>query len=72
MSRLGTPRSYAASSYGAPGPTEQRLFDQAKESAAEALEVWKVFFDNDWKAFEEKARNTKIDIFKEIEMVDIN
>ncbi|GHB27622.1 hypothetical protein GCM10008106_05460 [Mongoliitalea lutea] len=65
MSRLFAPRSYASSSYGRPGPTEQRLFDQAKEAASEAMEVWKTFMENDWKAFVEKAKNTPIDIFQE-------
>ncbi len=71
MTRLFAPRSYANSSFGAPGPTEARLMQQAKESAEEALRVWNEFFENDWKVFEEKARNTKIDVFKEIEKVEV-
>ena len=71
MTRVFAPRSYASSSYGAPGATEQRLLEQAKESASEALKVWEAFFNNDWKIFVEKAKNTNIDIFKEIEKVDI-
>ncbi|MCF1753298.1 VPS10 domain-containing protein [Mariniradius sediminis] len=71
MSRLFAPRSYANSSFGAPGPTEQRLLDQAKESAKEAMVVWNAFMDNDWKPFVEKAQATQIDIFKEIEKVEI-
>jgi hypothetical protein len=71
MTRLFAPRSYANSSFGAPGPTEARLMQQAKESAEEALKVWNEFFENDWKVFEEKARNTKIDVFKEIEKVEV-
>lgn len=71
MSRLFAPRSYANSSFGAPGPTEQRLLDQAKESAREAMVIWNAFMDNDWKPFVEKAQATQIDIFKEIEKVEI-
>jgi hypothetical protein len=71
MSRLFAPRSYANSSFGAPGPTEQRLLDQAKESAKEAMVVWNAFMDNDWKPFVEKAQATQIDIFKEIEKVEV-
>lgn len=71
ITRQYAPRSYASSSYGAPGATEERLFDQAKESAEEALELWEEFFQKDWKAFEDKVKNTPIDIFKEIEKVEI-
>lgn len=71
MSRLFAPRSYASSSYGAPGETEKRLLNQAKESAQEALEVYNAFMQNDWKAFQDKANSTTIDIFKEIEKVEI-
>ena len=71
MSRIFAPRSYANSSFVAPGPTELRLLDQAKESAKEAMVVWTTFMDNDWKPFVEKAQATQIDIFKEIEKVEI-
>ncbi|MDX5478143.1 MAG: hypothetical protein LPJ98_06760, partial [Cyclobacteriaceae bacterium] len=64
MSRLFAPRSYANSSYGAPGATEQRLMQHAKQSAEEAMKVYNAFFENDWKPFEEKAKATKIDIFQ--------
>lgn len=72
MTRLFAPRSYASSSFSAPGDTEKRLMDHAKASAQEALDVWNTFMDNDWKAFQEKAKSTPIDIFKEIEKVAIN
>jgi hypothetical protein len=71
MTRLFAPRSYANSSNSAPGPTEMRLLQQAKESAESALKVWNTFFENDWKQFEEKAKATQIDIFKEIEKVEV-
>lgn len=71
MTRLFAPRSYANSSNSAPGPTETRLLQQAKESAESALKVWNTFFENDWKQFEEKAKATQIDIFKEIEKVEV-
>lgn len=71
MTRVFAPRSYANSSFGAPGPTEQRLLDQARESAKEAMATWNAFMDNDWKPFVEKAQATQIDIFKEIEKVEI-
>ena len=71
MTRLFAPRSYANSSYTAPGPTEARLLQQAKESAESAMKVWNDFFENDWKQFEEKAKATQIDIFKEIEKEEV-
>lgn len=71
MTRLFAPRSYANSSFTAPGPTEDRLLQQAKESAESALQVWNNFFENDWKQFEEKAKATQIDIFKAIEKVEV-
>jgi photosystem II stability/assembly factor-like uncharacterized protein len=71
MTRLSAPRSYANSSNSAPGPTEVRLMQQAKESAESALRVWNTFFENDWKQFEEKAKATQIDIFKAIEKVEV-
>jgi photosystem II stability/assembly factor-like uncharacterized protein len=71
MTRLGAPRFYASSSYGAPGATEERLFEQAKESAEEALTVWREFFNGDWKAFEEKVNATPINVFGEVETVEI-
>jgi photosystem II stability/assembly factor-like uncharacterized protein len=71
MTRLFAPRSYANSSFTAPGPTEDRLLQQAKESAESALQVWNNFFENDWKEFEQKAKATQIDIFKEIEKVEV-
>ncbi len=71
MTRLFAPRSYANSSFTAPGPTEARLLQQAKESAESAMKVWNNFFENDWKQFEEKAKATQIDIFKEIEKVEV-
>jgi hypothetical protein len=63
MTMLFAPRYYAGSSFGAPGATEQRLMQHAKESAEEAMKVYNAFLENDWKPFEEKARATKIDIF---------
>ncbi len=64
MTMLFAPRRYAGSSYGAPGETENRVMQHAKESAEEAMEVWKVFFENDWKPFEEKVKATEIDVFQ--------
>ena len=72
MGRQGAPRSYASSSYGAPGATEERLYQHAKESAEEALVVWTSFFENDWKDFEQKVKNTSINVFNEIEKITIN
>jgi hypothetical protein len=71
MGRQGAPRSYASSSYGAPGLTEERLYQHAKESAEEALVEWRAFFEGDWKTFEEKVKNTRINVFQELEAVEI-
>lgn len=67
MTMLFAPRRYASSSFGAPGDTEERLMQHAKESAEEAMEVWNAFFENDWKPFEEKVKATEIDIFQLLE-----
>jgi hypothetical protein len=64
MSRQFLPRSYANSSFGAPGATEERLYTQAKESAAEAIAEVNKFMEGDWKAFEEKVKATPVDIFQ--------
>lgn len=66
MTRQFAPRSYASSSYGAPGPTEERLYAQAKEAADEAISEVNKFMEGDWKAFEEKVKATPIDLFEKI------
>ena len=66
MSRMFDPRSYANSSYTAPGATEERLLAQAKESVAEAIAKVEAFIQGDWKAFEEKVKATPIDLFQNI------
>jgi len=66
MSRLFDPRSYANSSYTAPGATEERLLAQAKEAAAEAIAKVEAFIQGDWKTFEEKVKATPIDLFQNI------
>ncbi|OYX13565.1 MAG: hypothetical protein B7Z16_15520, partial [Algoriphagus sp. 32-45-6] len=77
MTRLFAPRSYANSSYGAPGATEERLFSQAKAAADEAIAQAKAaadeaiakvteFMNGDWKAFEEKVKATPIDLFEAV------
>ncbi|PZV83797.1 photosystem II stability/assembly factor-like uncharacterized protein [Algoriphagus aquaeductus] len=66
MTRLFAPRSYANSSYGAPGATEERLFTQAKEAADEAIAKVNAFMNGDWKAFEEKVKATPIDLFEAV------
>ncbi len=64
MTRQFAPRSYASSSFAAPGPTEERLYTQAKESADEAIAKVNEFINGDWKAFEEKVKSTPIDLFE--------
>ena len=66
MSRLFDPRSYANSSYTAPGATEERLLAQAKEAAAEAIAKVEAFIQGDWKTFEDKVKATPIDLFQNI------
>lgn len=66
MSRLFDPRSYANSSYTAPGATEESLLTQAKEAAAEAIAKVEAFIKGDWKAFEDKVKATPIDLFQNI------
>lgn len=72
MSRLFTPRSYANTSYSAPGPTEQRLLAQAKEALGEALEVANAFFANDWKAYREKVESINISLFSDVPIFKID
>ena len=64
LTRQFAPRSYASSSFAAPGPTEERLYTQAKESADEAIAKVNEFINGDWKAFEEKVKITPIDLFE--------
>ncbi|MDP4748540.1 MAG: hypothetical protein NWS12_08740, partial [Algoriphagus sp.] len=59
-------RSYANSSYAAPGATEERLLDQAKDAASAAISKVEAFIQGDWKAFEEKVKATPIDLFGNI------
>ncbi|MFT6892716.1 MAG: photosystem II stability/assembly factor-like uncharacterized protein, partial [Algoriphagus sp.] len=58
MTMVSLPRRYAGSSYSAPGPTEMRLFDQARSAADEAMAKVELFMNGDWKAFEEKVKAT--------------
>ncbi len=66
MGRLFAPRGYAGSSYSAPGATELRLLDQAKEALGEALVVANEFFANDWKAYREKVESIDISLFSDV------
>ena len=66
MTKLFAPRSYANSSYAAPGATEERLLDQAKDAASAAISKVEAFIQGDWKAFEEKVKATPIDLFGNI------
>ena len=66
MTHLFAPRSYANSSYTAPGATEERLLGHAKEAAAAAIAKVEAFIQGDWKAFEEKVKATPIDLFGNI------
>ncbi len=66
MTMQGVPRRYAGSSYGAPGATEERLYTHAKESADEATAKVNEFLNGDWKAFENKVKNTPIDLFEKL------
>ena len=66
MSKVFAPRSYVNSSYSAPGETEQRLYDQGKQAADQAIAKVDEFMNGDWKEFEEKVKNTKIDLFENV------
>jgi hypothetical protein len=66
MTRLFAPRSYANSSYGAPGATEERLYTQAKLAADEAIAKVDAFMNGYWKGFEEKVKATPIDLFDSV------
>jgi hypothetical protein len=66
MTHLFAPRSYASTSYAAPGATEERLLGHAKEAAAAAIAKVEAFIQGDWKAFEEKVKATPIDLFQNI------
>jgi hypothetical protein len=63
MTHVFAPRSYASSSYAAPGATEERLLSQGKEAAAAAIAKVEAFIQGEWKAFEEKVKATPIDLF---------
>jgi hypothetical protein len=63
MTHVFAPRSYANSSYAAPGATEERLLSQGKEAAAAAIAKVEAFMQGEWKAFEEKVKATPIDLF---------
>ncbi|MHA7128456.1 WD40/YVTN/BNR-like repeat-containing protein [Algoriphagus namhaensis] len=63
--RQFVPRRYAGSSYSAPGATEERVYEQAKESADAAIAKTKDFISGAWKEFEEKVKSTRIDLFEE-------
>ncbi|MFC3881517.1 hypothetical protein ACFOSV_15085 [Algoriphagus namhaensis] len=65
MTRQFAPRRYVGSSYDKPGATEQRLFNQAEESANTAMSKADEFINGEWKAFEEKVKSTQIDLFEE-------
>ncbi|XFE74671.1 hypothetical protein V8V91_27855 [Algoriphagus halophilus] len=64
MTMVFAPRRYVGSSYSAPGATEERLYLQGVEAAAEAKSIVDEFINGDWKAFEEKVKNTQIDLFE--------
>ena len=66
MTHLFAPRSYANSTYTAPGATEERLLTHAKEAVAEAIAKVEAFINGDWKAFEDKVKATPIDLFQNI------
>jgi len=66
MSMQFAPRGYVRSSYKAPGATEKRLLEHAKQAADEAYAVLNEFINGDWKAFEEKVKSTPIDLFEAI------
>jgi len=66
MNMVSAPRRYVGSSYTAPGATEERLFEQGKAAAAEAMAKVDEFMKGDWKTFEEKVKNTKIDLFENV------
>ncbi|MFC3414450.1 VPS10 domain-containing protein [Algoriphagus hitonicola] len=64
MTLQGSPRRYAGSSYTAPGETEERVYQHAKEAAEEAFAVLDEFLNGDFKAFEEKVKSTELDLFE--------
>jgi photosystem II stability/assembly factor-like uncharacterized protein len=66
MTTISVPRRYVGSSYTAPGPTEERLFDHARSAADGAMTEVEKFMNGDWKAFEEKVKATPIDLFEEV------
>ncbi|MBN3519457.1 hypothetical protein JYB62_05530 [Algoriphagus lutimaris] len=64
MTMVFAPRRYVGSSYSAPGSTEERLYQQGVEAAAVAKSIVDEFINGDWKAFEDKVKNTQIDLFE--------
>ncbi|SHO59783.1 VPS10 domain-containing protein [Algoriphagus zhangzhouensis] len=66
MTMQFAPRRYVNSSYKAPGDTEKRLLEHAKQAADEAYAVLNEFINGDWKTYEEKVKSTPIDLFEAV------
>lgn len=70
-SHLGTVGYYLGTSLQAPGPTEQRLLEQAEDELQEALEMVNAFYENEWPAFREKVSGLDLLRFKNYEPLEM-
>ncbi len=71
-SRLGTAGYYIGSSLQAPGPTEERLVQQAEEALQEALKMVNEFYETEWPAFREKVSGLDLLKFKDYEPLEMD
>jgi len=62
-------RRYLQSTLAMPGPTEERLMQQAKDKLKPAIEKVNAFFDTQWKAYREKMEKVDLSPFKEYEPI---
>jgi len=67
--RLGTASYYIGSSLQAPGETEQRLFNQAKEKIDEAIKDVNDFYETQWPEYREAVEDLDLSPFKEYEPI---
>ena len=62
-------RRYLQSTLTMPGATEDRLMQQARDKLAPAIGKVNVFFDTQWKAYQEKMEKVDLSPFKEYEPI---
>jgi hypothetical protein len=68
--RIGTAGYYVGSSLDEPGPTGERLKEQAEEALTAQIETVNTFFETEWKSYQEKMKALDISPFKEFKKLD--